>query len=41
MFEDPVVNGEQEVLLWDGTRTRLGRFWQKGPLVLVFLRHYG
>ena len=31
----------QEVILSDGTVTRLGRFWEDGPLVLVFLRHYG
>ncbi len=30
-----------DVTLWDGTETRLGRFWADGPLVLVFLRHYG
>ena len=33
--------GNQEVQLWDHSRTRLSRFWKDGPLVLVFLRHYG
>ncbi len=33
--------GEQEVQLWDNSRASLGDFWQQGPLVLVFLRHYG
>lgn len=32
---------DQEVVLWDGSPTRLSRFWEKGALVLVFLRHYG
>ena len=32
---------DQEVVLWDNTVTRLSRFWEEGPLVLVFLRHYG
>lgn len=32
---------DQEVVLWDNGVTRLSRFWEKGPLVLVFLRHYG
>ncbi len=32
---------DQEVVLWDNTATRLSRFWESGPLVLVFLRHYG
>ena len=27
--------------LWDHSRASLGDFWRKGPLVLVFLRHYG
>jgi hypothetical protein len=35
------VIGEQEVQLWDRSRAPLSDFWQKGPLVLVFLRHYG
>jgi len=33
--------GNQEVQLWDRTKSRLSRFWKKAPLVLVFLRHYG
>lgn len=32
---------DQEVVLWDHTVTPLCRFWKEGPLVLVFLRHYG
>jgi hypothetical protein len=32
---------DQEVVLWDNAVTRISRFWQEGPLVLVFLRHYG
>ena len=35
------VKEDQEVQLWDGTTTRLSRLWADGPLVLVFLRHYG
>ena len=33
--------GHQEVQLWDSSRVRLNRFWKQGPIVLVFLRHYG
>jgi len=25
----------------DGNEARLGSFWEDGPAVLVFLRHYG
>jgi len=32
---------DREVVLADNTVTRLSRFWQDGPLVLVFLRHFG
>jgi hypothetical protein len=32
---------DQQVVLADNTVTRLSRFWKNGPLVLVFLRHYG
>jgi len=32
---------DQDVVLWDGTIAPLSRFWAQGPLVLVFLRHYG
>ena len=32
---------DREVLLWDGTTTELSRLWADGPIVLVFLRHYG
>jgi hypothetical protein len=31
----------QEVQLWDRSHVRLREFWKQGPLVLVFLRHYG
>jgi len=33
--------GDQEVELWDGSHARLRQFWKQGPLVLVFLRHFG
>ncbi len=32
---------DQEVQLWDRSHVQLKQFWQDGPLVLVFLRHYG
>ena len=32
---------DREVQLGDGTTTSLSRLWAQGPLVLVFLRHYG
>ena len=32
---------DQKVVLWDNSVTRISRFWEEGPLVLVFLRHYG
>ena len=33
--------GNETVQLSDGSHCRLRRFWQPGPLVMVFLRHYG
>ena len=33
--------GDAEVQLWDRSYRRLGEFWEQGPLVLVFLRHFG
>jgi hypothetical protein len=33
--------GKQQVQLWDGSHALLNTFWAQGPLVLVFLRHYG
>ncbi len=33
--------GDDKVQLWDGSHTHLNRLWKNGPLVLVFLRHYG
>jgi hypothetical protein len=30
-----------KTLLSDGTETALDRFWQRQPLALVFLRHFG
>jgi hypothetical protein len=30
-----------KVLLSDGTEVDLAHFWQRQPLVLVFLRHFG
>jgi hypothetical protein len=29
------------VALSDGSRGKLSDFWKTGPLVLVFLRHFG
>jgi len=26
---------------WSGDRESLGTFWQKQPIVLVFIRHFG
>jgi hypothetical protein len=25
----------------DGRSSRLGSFWERGPVVLVFIRHFG
>lgn len=33
--------GNKQVQLWDGSHSRLRQFWKQGPLVLVFLRHFG
>ena len=33
--------GNHDVHLWDRSHARLRQFWEQGPLVLVFLRHYG
>ena len=33
--------GNQQVSLWNGSHAHLNAFWAQGPLVLVFLRHYG
>jgi len=41
MVEHAMAVRDQAVVLWDHTVTRLGSFWERGPLVLVFLRHYG
>ena len=41
MSMDVIDVKDQEVVLWDDTVTRLSCFWENGPLVLVFLRHYG
>ena len=41
MPKDAAKVRDQEVVLWDNTVTRLSGFWESGPLVLVFLRHYG
>lgn len=30
-----------ELVRADGQPTRLSDFWARGPVVLVFLRHYG
>jgi hypothetical protein len=32
---------DTQVLLSDGSMTRLSELWKQGPLLLVFLRHFG
>ena len=32
---------DQEVIFWDQSTAKLKHLWKQGPLVLVFLRHYG
>ena len=32
---------DAEVTFSDGTNLRLSDIWEKGPLLLVFLRHFG
>jgi hypothetical protein len=32
---------DAEVLSVDGTPTKVATFWKDGPVVLVFLRHFG
>lgn len=32
---------EAEIILSDGSASRLKDFWKDGKLVLVFLRHFG
>lgn len=32
---------DADLELADGSKTRLSVLWQNGPLVLVFLRHFG
>jgi hypothetical protein len=32
---------DARVTLSDGSRARLSGWWREGPLVLVFLRHFG
>ena len=39
--DDAAKVRDREVVLWDNTVTHLSRFWNDGPLVLVFLRHFG
>lgn len=41
MEKKPSQVEDREVVLSDNTVTHLSRFWQAGPLVLVFLRHFG
>jgi hypothetical protein len=33
--------GNQKVQFSDHSHSKLSGLWQEGPLVLVFLRHYG
>lgn len=37
------ADGLAEIVLedWQGEPTRLGDLWRDGPVVLIFLRHYG
>ena len=39
--DDAAEVRDRDVQLGDGSTTRLSRLWAEGPLVLVFLRHYG
>lgn len=32
---------DAQITLSDGSITRLSKLWEHGPLVLVFLRHFG
>ena len=32
---------DSEVLSVEGTPTKVATFWKDGPVVLVFLRHFG
>jgi len=32
---------DRKVMLSDGTEKKLSKFWEKEPLVLVFIRHFG
>ena len=40
---DPSTKAIEEIRLLDvdGKRVRLGSLWEDGPVVLVWLRHYG
>ena len=40
-MDDAAEVRDREVQFADGTTLRLSRLWADGPLVLVFLRHYG
>jgi hypothetical protein len=33
--------GSETVQFWDRAQVTLNQLWKDGPLVLVFLRHYG
>ncbi len=39
--DDAAEVRDREVQFADGAMLRLSRLWADGPLVLVFLRHYG
>ena len=41
MHNKTKVVHDRKVVLSDGKTVWLSSFWKKGPLVLVFLRHYG
>lgn len=32
---------DRKVLLSDGIEKKLSKLWEKNPLVLVFIRHFG
>ena len=35
------ITADPMVTIQDWTQVSLSSFWQEGPLVLVFLRHFG
>ncbi len=41
MKQDHRPAPDAAVVFSDGTREQLSEIWPRGPLVLVFLRHFG